>query len=247
MQTTKKRKKPSPKASNRARRTLRGVVVVIDPGHGGADPGAGRDGIWESALSYRMAATLAAVVRGLGAEVRFTVRSAALRRVTEGHREPPLPLPRDAKSIDGHPMRAGREDPEELYRRAEVAAKAWRQERPHVVFLALHFDVDANPAATGGFPIYDTRAGAQPNRLVVVISERFRKAGLAGTRGGQPHPRELGVLNPERNPVPQKTLVELAVLTNASERRRVQTAAWRWRTARILAASLVQCHKEKRI
>lgn len=246
MQTKKQRKTPSPKATSRARRTLRGLVVVIDPGHGGADPGAGRENVWEAALSYRMAATLAAVVRGLGAEVRFTVRSAALRRVTEGHREPPLIVPRDAKSLNGHPMRAGAEDPEELYRRADVAARAWHQHRPRVVFLALHFDVDANPSATGGFPIFDTRAGAQPNRLVEVISERFRKAGLAGTRGGHPHPRELGVLNPERNPVPQKTLVELAVLTNATERRKVQTPAWRWRTARILAASLVQCHKEKR-
>lgn len=242
------RKPPHSSAASRARKTLRGVTLVIDPGHGGADPGAGRGELWEAALTYRMAATLTAVVRGLGAEVRYTVKSAALRRpVSETRREPSLILPRDAVSRAGHPLRAGREDATELYSRAAVAARAWQQERPHVAFVSLHFDVDASPSAHGGYPIYDARAGAKPNRLAVVVSERLRKAGLAGNRGGQPRARELGVLNPSRNPVPLKVLLELATLSNAEERRQVQTARWRWRVARLIAASLVQCHQEKRL
>ena len=244
----KKRNTLTPMAARRARKTLAGVVVVIDPGHGGADPGAGRQNIWEAALTYRMAATLAAVVRGLGAEVRYTVKSAALRKpVSETHREPLLILPRDAVSKSGQPLHAGREAVEELHRRGDVAARAWKQARPHAVFVSLHFDVDSAPSASGGYPIYDTRAGLQPNRLVLLVSERFRSAGLAGNRGGHPHPRELGVLNPSHNPVPLKVLIELATLTNSEDRRKVQTARWRWRTARIIAACLVQCHKEKRL
>lgn len=242
------RKSPSPTAASRARKTLRGVVVVIDPGHGGADPGAGRNNLWESALSYRMAATLAAVVRALGAQVRFTVKSAALLKpVSERRPEPPLLMPRDAVSKNGQALRAGREAPEELHLRAGVGARAWKQERPHVAFLSLHFDVDPNPAAWGGYPIYDNRAGQKPNRLVVLLSERFTKSGLAGNRGGKPHPRELGILNPSHNPVALKALVELATLTNSDDRRKVQTARWRWRTARVIAACLVQCRKEKRL
>lgn len=231
----------------RAARALRGCTVVIDPGHGGADPGASRNGIFEATLSYRMAATLAEVLRPLGAEVRFTAHSAALRRrPQEGKPEPALLFPRDASLPSGQRLNAGREVPEYLHARAAVAARAWRQNRPHVAFIALHFDVSQNPDDHGGFAMWDIREDHACG-LACEITRRFAEAGLSGNRRPSPRPNDLGVLNPEFNPVRQKTLVELATISNASDRARALDPKWRWRVARVLAAALVACKKNKLI
>lgn len=230
---------------SRAARTLRGCTVVIDPGHGGADPGASRSGVFEAALSYRMAATLAEVLKPLGAEVRFTARSAALRRrPQEGKPEPALLLPRDACLLSGLPLNAGREAPEYLHARAAVAARAWKQNKPHVVFIALHFDVSENPSDHGGFAMWDIRENHACG-LVCELTRRFAEAGLSGNRRPTPRPNDLGVLNPEFNPVRQKTLVELATISNARDRAKALDPKWRWRVARILAAAIVACKKSK--
>ncbi len=243
----KKTVSPSRTKATRAARTLRGVVVVIDPGHGGTDPGASREGVYEAALSYRMAATLAEVLKPLGAEVRFTVRSAALRRKpVSGKPEPPLLLPRDATLLNGQRLNAGREVPQYLHARAAVAARAWKQRRPHVIFIALHFDVSENPSDHGGFAMWDIRED-HACTLVREITRRFSEAGLCGSRHNRPRPNDLGVLNPEFNPVRQKTLVELATITNAADRKKALDPKWRWRVARILAAAIVACKKARLI
>ena len=231
--------------AQRAARVLKGVIVVLDPGHGGTDPGASRGAVYEAVLTYRMVETLAAVVRALGAEVRLTVRSATLRhKLTEGEPEPPLKLPRDATLLSGRKLDAGLELPEFLHARAATAARAWKQRRPHVVFLSLHFDVSSDPDDHGGFAMWDIRSNHPPT-LVQEITRRFTQTGLSGNR--QSRPNDLGVTNPEFNPVTQKTLVELATITNARDRKRALDPKWRWRVARILAASIVACKKAKRV
>lgn len=240
-------KKKTPSKSSRAARVLQGTVVVLDPGHGGGDPGASRAGVTEATLSYRMAATLAEVLKPLGAEVRFTARSAALRRrPVFGKPEPPLLAPTDATLPSGQRINAGREVPEYLHARAAVAAKAWKQRRPHVVFMALHFDVSADPGDHGGFAMWDIRENHACS-LACELTRRFGEAGLSGNRRPQPRPNDLGVLNPEFNPVRQKTLVELATISSASDRAKALDPKWRWRVARILAASIVACKKSKLI
>jgi N-acetylmuramoyl-L-alanine amidase len=246
----------------RAAKVLKGVVVVIDPGHGGTDPGAKAGGITEAALTYRMSATLAEVVKALGAEVHFTVRSAALRRkpiepqkpkpkapvpkpkAPTRSLEPPLLEPRDAVLASGRRLDMGSDVSEFLHARAEIGARFWRRSKPHVIFIALHFDVSANPSDHGGFAMWDIREDHAPT-LVQEITRRFGQAGLCGNRHKRPRPNDLGVTNPEFNPVPQKTLVELATITNTADRKNALDPQWRWRVARILAASIVACKKAK--
>ncbi|MCX6365240.1 MAG: N-acetylmuramoyl-L-alanine amidase [Armatimonadetes bacterium] len=258
------KKKPVVKKKvSKALPPLHGVIVIIDPGHGGTDPGASVGGVTEAMLTYRMAATLAEVVKKLGAEVHFTVRSAALRRKPieppklsqpEGKKtlkelsrapEPPLLAPRDAVLASGRRLDMGNDVPEFLHARAEIGARFWKRRKPHVVFLSLHFDVSkGSPSDHGGFTMWDIRED-HPPMLVREITRRFGEAGLCGNRHKQPRPNDLGVTNPEFNPVPQKTLVELATLTNAADHKNALDPRWRWRVARILAASIVACKKAK--
>jgi N-acetylmuramoyl-L-alanine amidase len=183
----------------------------------------------------------------MGARTQYTVRSSALlERPSETSKEPSLLLPRDAKTHTGTPLTSGREHPKVLHERASVGARAWQEDSPHVAFISLHFDVDFLPIAYGGYPMCDPR-DKQPSRLAEIIAANFAKTGLCGNRGGGIGSKRLGVLNPEHNPIPQKVLVEMATITHPGQRANIQTSRWRWRMARVLAQSLVQCRQERLI
>jgi N-acetylmuramoyl-L-alanine amidase len=229
---------------------LRGVIVVIDPGHGGADSGANRLGTSEAQLTYRMATTLSEVLRQEGAEVLLTVKSRALSIVPhEGKSEPPLEAPRDARfTIDNKYVGVRQhESPEDLYRRAQLAAKVWqtRGARHPVFFLSLHYDALSESRWHGGLICYDVRRG-KPPQLANALANRWRTSGLAGQRrGGVPKARDLGVLNPEHNPVLQSVLIELATMSNRSDLNSARNATWRWKVSRLITDAVISCMKKR--
>lgn len=51
---------------------LAGKLVVIDPGHGGREKGAGFNGIYEKDVNYRIASAIAEALRAQGARTMFT-------------------------------------------------------------------------------------------------------------------------------------------------------------------------------
>lgn len=211
------------------------LTVVLDPGHGGSDPGASHGGLVESTLTYRMAALLKTRLEADGARVVLTVRSRALEIAPTGRNEPPLSPADDARfALDGTPVAV-----EGIYRRADLARRVW-DERPRgerVVFLALHFDARPGTRSRGGLVCYDRRAGAPPElagRLAAALIAHKR----AGDEGARLSSRELAVLNPERNPIPDKALVELATLTSAADRAAVRRPAWRAGAVAMLVEAL---------
>ncbi|WP_309720594.1 N-acetylmuramoyl-L-alanine amidase [Armatimonas sp.] len=227
---------------------LRNVIVVIDPGHGGADSGANRMGTSEAQLTYRMAATLGSVLQQAGAEIHLTVKSKALQFIPkEGAPELPLVPPRDARfTIDNKYVGVRqRESPEDLYRRAQLADKLWRTQgaRKQVFFLSLHYDALSESRWHGGLICYDVRRG-RPPQLANALANRWRTSGLAGQRRGDtPKARDLGVLNPEHNPVEQSVLIELATMSNVGDLNAARNATWRWKVARLIADAVESCVK----
>ena len=217
---------------------LAGVNVVIDPGHGGTDPGAVRGGVTEASLNYRMASVLAVVVRQAGGIPWFTITSASLStNLVEGKAEPPLTEPIDAVSREAPniALRSGREDTQSLYRRGDYATRIQRDHGTNTVFLALHHDAADNSAKRGGIVLWESRQ-LMPSPLVLSLTARFTRLHLVNGRQG----RHLGALAPAHNAVTDRVLMELATISNAADRRGAMDPVWRWRVARQLAAAIAE-------
>ncbi len=214
---------------------LRGVTVVIDPGHGGEDPGTVQAGITEASLTYRTAATLRAVVEQYGGRVVFTMKSSALVPVKNATSNPSLIKPTTAELLTrpGAIAKAGAESTSDLYGRADAGAKSWATNRPSVVFVSLHYDSSPDPSHRGGLVLIGLRTPGTPE-LATKLAERMRTAKL----GGEIKRQQLGVLGSVHNPIPNRVLVELGTISNSADRRAAQDPQWRWRVARILTAAI---------
>jgi N-acetylmuramoyl-L-alanine amidase len=222
--------------------TLKGVTVILDPGHGGIDPGMSASGVREADLTYRTTATLARVLRSAGATTHFTIRSAALTENGE------LRPPRDAapETAPFRPLRSGREHPEDLYARADLAVRYWDRGVRPLYFVSIHYDSSGHFWRPGGHVIYDGRGGRKPPRLAAVLARRFQETGLCGQLAPRPYPRELGMLNPARNPIPESVLVECATLSDPGDRRAAMSPRWREALCNVLAHALAEVEEERR-
>lgn len=232
---------------------LAGVVVVLDPGHGGADPGTTAGPLSEAALSYRMATELAASLKAQDAQVVFTVRSRCLDPALVVS-EPPLERPADAvMAATGAPLGL-RHSPRPLWQRAETAGAVWagRHTDPHaardVFFLSLHFDQFHADTVQGGTVCVDRRcnpippfaralAGQMTQDNLCRGTEDFH--GVRGLAG-----RELGVLDPKYNPVPEKALLEIATLSNPENAIEAGDAAWRGELVRRITLAITETHQQ---
>ena len=231
---------------------LGGVVVVLDPGHGGADSGAVCGGVSEAALTYRTAAEVAAALRASGADVVYTVRSRTLAP-SVAVVEPPPARPSDAVlEADGEPLRS-RDSPRPLWERAATARRVWAgrvkgdpDAARDVFFLSLHFDEFHTPGVSGAVVCVDRRSSEVPILARALAWEmagghferRTDFRGIAGLSG-----RDLGVLDPVYNPVPERALLELATLSNTQDALEAGDPVWRGEMARRIVEAITFVHQ----
>lgn len=233
---------------------LAGVVVVLDPGHGGEDPGAVCGQTSEAALTYRTAVEAAAGLRSQGAEVVYTVRSRQLDPAL-ALVEPPLTRPTDAVlAATGQPLRS-RHSPRPLWERAQTARTVWARRvrwdptaRRNVFFVSLHYDQYGASAVSGSVVCVDRRTRRLPALGAVLAAQMAvgsfgRGCDYQGVRGVSGH--ELGVLNPEQNPIPERVLLELATLSNPQDALQAGDSVWRTEMARRITQAIILVHQGK--
>lgn len=233
-------------------RPLAGVTVVLDPGHGGADPGTTCGPLSEAALTYRTAAELTAALKAQGASVSYTVRSRLLDP-TLAITEPPPGLPTDAVLASTGDSLQARHSPRPLWERAETARTVWAarlrqdpQAARDVFFLSLHFDQTASADIHGGEVCVDRRCNPIP-AFAKALAGQMADGGLGRTGDFHGVPgvsgRELGVLDPRFNPIPEKALLEVATLSNPENAAEAGDPAWRSEIVRRITLAITQAHQ----
>lgn len=234
-------------------RPLAGVTVVLDPGHGGADPGTTCGPLSEAALTYRTAAELTAALKAQGASVSYTVRSQTLDPLL-AITEPPPVLPTDAVlASTGDALRA-RHSARPLWQRADIARVVWAahlQKDPQaardVFFLSIHFDQTSVTNIHGGEVCVDRRCNPIP-AFAKALAGQMTDGQLA--RSGDFHGvpgvsgRELGVLDPRFNPIPEKALLEVATLSNPENAAEAGDPVWRSEVVRRITQAIAQAHQQ---
>ena len=224
--------------------------MVLDPGHGGQDPGTTVGPQSEAALTYRLANELAAQLRAEGASVIFTVKSRQLSpALLQAEAAPVRPV--DATlALTGRALRL-RHSPAPLWDRAALAKQVWTRQAARdpdaardVFFLSLHFDQYRAPGVFGSLVCVDRRARAVPRLATALIQElgqgAVRPDDFDGQTGLSGH--HLAVLNPARNPIPEKVLLEVATLSNPGDARLAADPVWRGDIARRITAAIVRVH-----
>ena len=136
---------------------LKGKKIVLDPGHGGEDPGAiGPTGVTEKSITLRVAEMAQELLEEAGAKVIMTRTEDT--EVSPKHRQ--------ATDID------------ELQARCDIANKAGAD-----IFISIHMDSFVNRKAGGTTSYYYAKGSAASRKLAAAIQDAVVKEIQTESRG----------------------------------------------------------------
>lgn len=205
--------------------SLNGMVVIIDAGHGGTDPGKpwGEKGqqFTEAGITYQAAWQLAKMIRAKGGWVYLTVYSPGMM-VAPGNAQTPPIWPRDAVYLlNGQGVLGGINRPRALYCASVVKSFEAQKERlgwRKIMFVSLHVD-SQKKGIKGAHTLYwDYPVVAE------AIATELIRAKIAWNAKNTARHQEVTVLT--ANPLKYQVLVEMGVPANSMK------DSWRLRSPR---------------
>lgn len=217
------------------------LVVVLDPGHGGIDPGAEREGMTEAALMLTFARELKEVfLRGGGVQVVLT-------------REDDTFVPLEARisiaraagahlflSLHADALAEGEAVGATLYTLADeasdraTAALAERHDRDDLLAGVDLTNAD-DLVAQVLMDMARTETAPRTDRLAAALQLAIRAGDLAMHR----HPRQVGSFSVLKSPDVPSVLVELGFLSSARDLRRLADPEWRAKMAGAIRSGVV--------
>jgi len=139
---------------------LKGRVIVIDPGHGGSDPGAiGPTGVTEKSVTLKVALALREILQEEGATVHMT----------------------RTKDTEVSPKGKRATDIEELQARCDVANKLKAD-----VFISIHMDSFTNEEANGTTGYYYSKGSSKSRALADKVRAGLIEQIHTNSRGTKP-------------------------------------------------------------
>jgi len=235
---------PDPQAAPATRPPLgmRPAVVVLDPGHGGIDPGAERGGLRESDLMLTFARELAETLRRSGAfEVVLTREDdvfisleARIRTARLAGADLFLSLHADALA-DGGAAGATLYTLAEEASEAAAAALAERHDRADL--LGGGVDLSGADDVVAGVLMDIARTETRPvtDRLADALLAAITAEGLATHR----RPRQEAAFSVLKAPDIPSILLEVGFMSNPRDLANLQDPGWRARMAQALLSGLL--------
>lgn len=223
--------------------------VVLDPGHGGIDPGAEHEGGREADLMLTFARELKEVLlRAGGFEVVLTREADVFVPLEER-----LTIARAAGadvflSLHADALAEGEAEGTTLYTLAEEASDAAartlaeRHDRDDLL-AGIDLSQQDDLVATVLMDMARTETTPRIRRLAAALEAAILQAGV----GMHPRPRQEGGFSVLKSPDIPSVLIEMGFLSSSSDRDRLYDPAWRARLAGAVLVGLAAWRDEDRL